>query len=106
MTHGEQIELAPEYRIPRLIIGGWQSASGHSPGGGDRQTLFAAWNQLVEAVTAVTGPARADAAVLHVWSSVHGLSMLKLAQRLPPDILLHNVEEQKLRMMMAGITAE
>ncbi len=70
------------------------------------EASFAAWNQLVDAVTAVTGPARANAAVLHVWSSVHGLSMLKLAQRLPPDILLHNVEEQKLRMMMAGITAE
>lgn len=70
------------------------------------EASFSAWNQLVEAVTAVTGPARADAAVLHVWSSVHGLSMLKLAQRLPPDILLHNVEEQKLRMMLAGMTVE
>ena len=32
--------------------------------------------------------------------------MLKLAQRLPPDIVLHNVEEQKLRMMMAGLATE
>ena len=70
------------------------------------EASFAAWNQLHEAVAAVTGPARANAAALHVWSSVHGLSMLKLAQRLPPDMLLHNIEDQKLRMMLAGVTAE
>jgi AcrR family transcriptional regulator len=67
---------------------------------------LAAWNQLVEAVAAVSGPVKANAAALHVWSSVHGLSMLKLAHRVPPEILLHNVEEQKLRMMLAGVTAE
>ena len=70
------------------------------------EASFAAWTQLHEAVTAVAGPTRANAAALHVWSSVHGLAMLKLAHRLPPDILLHNVEEQKLRMMMAGVTAD
>ncbi|MEO6609301.1 MAG: TetR/AcrR family transcriptional regulator [Aestuariivirga sp.] len=70
------------------------------------EASFAAWNQLHEAVAAITGPHRADAGAVHVWSSVHGLSMLKLAQRLPPDIVLHNVEEQKLRMMMAGLATE
>ncbi len=70
------------------------------------EASFAAWNQLHEAVAAITGPARANGAALHVWSSVHGLSMLKLAHRLPPDLLLNNVEEQTLRMMMAGVAAE
>jgi AcrR family transcriptional regulator len=70
------------------------------------EASFAAWNQLHEAVAAITGPHRANAGAMHIWSSVHGLSMLKLAQRLPPDLLLHNVEEQKLRMMMAGLVAE
>lgn len=70
------------------------------------EASFAAWNQLHDAVAAVTGSHRANAGAVHVWSSVHGLSMLKLAQRLPPDIMLHNVEEQKLRMMMAGLTTE
>jgi AcrR family transcriptional regulator len=70
------------------------------------EASFATWNQLHEAVAAITGPARANAGALHIWSSVHGLSMLKLAQRLPPDVMLHNVEEQKLRMMMAGLALE
>lgn len=70
------------------------------------EASLAAWNQLHDSVAAVTGPARANAAALHVWSSVHGLSMLKLAHRLPPDMLLHNIEELKLRMMLAGVTAE
>ena len=48
MTDVERIALAPGYHIPRLIIGGWQSAQGHSPGSSDRQTLFTAWSQLVD----------------------------------------------------------
>ena len=67
------------------------------------EATIAAWNQMHEAVAAVTGLHHANAGSMHVWSSVHGLSMLKLAQRLPPDMMLHGVEEQKLRMMMAGL---
>jgi AcrR family transcriptional regulator len=67
---------------------------------------FAAWSQLVDAVAAITGTATANAGALHVWSSVHGLSMLMLAHKLPPDIADPNVQEQMLRMMMAGLVAE
>jgi AcrR family transcriptional regulator len=69
-------------------------------------TSYAAWNQLVEAVSTISGAARADAAALHVWSCVHGLSMLKLAHRLPLEMPLHNLEEQMLHMMIAGVKAE
>ena len=67
---------------------------------------YGAWSQLVEAVTAIVGPTRAQAAALHVWSSVHGLSTLKQAGRLPPDLPWHNIGELKLRMMMEGLKAE
>jgi len=67
---------------------------------------YGAWSQLVDAVTAIVGPARASGAALHVWSSVHGLSALKLACRVPPDLPWHSVEEQMLRMMMEGLKAE
>ncbi len=69
-------------------------------------TSFAAWSQLVEAVEEITGPARAQAAGLHVWSCVHGLSMLKHAHRLPLEMPLHSLEEQMLHMMMVGVKAE
>ena len=67
---------------------------------------YAAWAQLVEAVTAIVGQSRANGAALHVWSSVHGLSSLKLAGRVPPDLPSHSVEEQMLHMMMEGLKAE
>ena len=70
------------------------------------EASYAAWSQLVQAVTAVVGPARAQAAALHVWSSVHGISMLKLAGRVPPDLPWISLEEQQMRMMLEGLKAE
>ena len=67
---------------------------------------YAAWQQLNAAAAAVAGPQKANSAALHVWSSVHGLSLLKQAGRLPPDLPLYNIEEQMLRMMMEGLMAE
>ena len=65
---------------------------------------YAAWTQLENAVAAITGPHRASLGAVHAWSSVHGLSMLKAAHRLPPHISLHAIEEDKLRMMIAGLS--
>jgi AcrR family transcriptional regulator len=67
---------------------------------------YAAWAQLVEAVTAIVGPPRAQAAALHVWSAVHGLSLLKQAGRVPPDLPWHQAEEQMLKMMLSGLDSE
>jgi len=70
------------------------------------EASYSAWSQLVQSVTAVVGPARAQAAALHVWSSVHGISMLKLAGRVPPDLPWISLEEQQMRMMLEGLKAE
>jgi AcrR family transcriptional regulator len=70
------------------------------------EASYAAWSQLVQAVTAIVGPARAQAAALHVWSSVHGISMLKLAGRVPPDLPWISLEEQQMRMMLEGLKSE
>ena len=67
------------------------------------KSSYEAWTQLENAVAQVTGPLRAPIAATHVWSSVHGLSMLKSARRLPPHVSLHAVEEDNLRMMIAGL---
>ena len=64
---------------------------------------YEAWSQLENAVAAITGPARAATGAVHVWSSVHGLSVLRAAHRLPPHISLHAVEDEALRMMIAGL---
>jgi aryl-alcohol dehydrogenase-like predicted oxidoreductase len=40
--------LAPGYDVPRLIIGGWQVAEGHSESAVDRPRLFGLWEQLAE----------------------------------------------------------
>lgn len=67
------------------------------------KSSYEAWTQLEKAVAQVTGALRAPIAATHVWSSVHGLSMLKSARRLPPHVSLHAVEEDNLRMMIAGL---
>jgi AcrR family transcriptional regulator len=67
------------------------------------QSSLAAWMQLENAVAAVIGPNRAATGAVHVWSSVHGLSMLKAERRLPPHLTLHAVEENLLRMMVTGL---
>jgi AcrR family transcriptional regulator len=64
---------------------------------------MAAWSQLEEGVAAITGRNLAPIGALHVWSSVHGLSMLKAERRLPPHLMLHAAEENTLRMMIAGL---
>lgn len=69
------------------------------------RSSYEAWNQLETAVAHITGAGRAPIAATHVWSSVHGLSMLKAAGRLPPHVSLHAVEEENLRMMVAGLEA-
>jgi AcrR family transcriptional regulator len=67
------------------------------------QTSMAAWSQIESAVSAIIGLSRAPIGALHVWSSVHGLSMLKAERRLPPHLTLHAIEENLLRMMVAGL---
>jgi AcrR family transcriptional regulator len=67
------------------------------------QSSLAAWAQLENAVAALIGPARAPVGALHVWATVHGLSMLKAERRLPPHLMLHAAEENTLRMMVAGL---
>jgi AcrR family transcriptional regulator len=70
------------------------------------QSSMAAWTQIEDAVAALVGATRAGAGALHVWSSVHGLSLLKAERRLPPHLTLHAAEENLLRMMVAGLTAQ
>jgi AcrR family transcriptional regulator len=68
------------------------------------QSSMAAWSQIEDAVAALIGQSRAPTGALHVWSSVHGLSMLKAERRLPPHLTLHAVEENLLRIMVAGLS--
>jgi AcrR family transcriptional regulator len=67
------------------------------------QSSLAAWMQLENAVAAITGHINAPNGALLVWSSVHGLSMLKAERRLPPHLTLHAAEENTLRMIVAGL---
>jgi AcrR family transcriptional regulator len=68
------------------------------------QSSIEAWSQLENAVAALIGPLRAPSGALHVWSSVHGLSMLRAERRLPPHLTLHAAEENLLHMMVAGLS--
>jgi hypothetical protein len=49
-------------------------------------SMTAAWNQLVDAVTAARGPENVEVKATHVWSLVHGFSMLTTTKRLPPMV--------------------
>lgn len=67
---------------------------------------YEAWSEMETAVSSVTGSNGASAGALHLWSSIHGLSMLLLARRLPPDVAIHNVREHQLRMIVQGLKSE
>jgi AcrR family transcriptional regulator len=53
-----------------------------------RTAARAAWDQLHQAVAAVTGPGRldTDAKAAHVWSLVHGIASLTIDRRFPEII--------------------
>jgi AcrR family transcriptional regulator len=68
--------------------------------------MMNAWDQIEQASAKLVGPARASLAAITVWSSVHGLAMLKLAQRTPPNISMHGLDEHMIRTLIAGLKAE
>jgi AcrR family transcriptional regulator len=64
-----------------------------------------AWAQLEAAVAAKLGPQRAQDGALLVWSFVHGLAMLKLDDRLPPQLTMPQAIDASFRMIIAGLNA-
>lgn len=67
---------------------------------------FAAWDQLENAVSQIVGPGRSNDGAILVWSTVHGLAMLRQEQRIPPHLAPQFTLEVTLRMMIAGLNAE
>jgi AcrR family transcriptional regulator len=64
----------------------------------------AAWLQLVEAVTAVTGPSpRVELAALHVWSLVHGLASLSIDGKMKSDDALRHALQASLAALPNAI---
>ena len=51
-----------------------------------QKAMTAAWNQLVNGVTAAAGPEDVSAKATLVWSTVHGFAMLTIIRRLPPTV--------------------
>jgi AcrR family transcriptional regulator len=70
------------------------------------QAQFTAWEQIEGAVAAIIGRQRAEQGALMVWSSVHGLSMLLIEQRLPPSIDPARTVEQMARMVITALKAD
>lgn len=67
---------------------------------------LAAWTQLENQVAAIAGPQRAIHGALLVWSSVHGMAMLKLDRKLPPHLDPNAALESVIRMVIAGLQAD
>lgn len=69
------------------------------------QAAKAGWDQLHEAVKAVIGEDRKDAAIksAHVWSLVHGIASLMIDRRLPPAIDSDQLIRQSLASLPAAI---
>ncbi len=70
------------------------------------EAAITAWTQLETACAAIVGQQKSTEAAVMVWSSVHGLSMLLLEQRLPPHISPNVAIEDVTRMMINGLKAE
>jgi AcrR family transcriptional regulator len=68
--------------------------------------MIAAWTQLETQVAALVGPQRAVYGATLVWSTVHGLAMLKLDGRLPPHIDPQVAIESVTRMLIAGLQSD
>jgi AcrR family transcriptional regulator len=68
--------------------------------------MLTAWTQLEGTVAALVGPARAVNGAVLVWSSVHGMAMLKMDHKLPPHVDPNASLEYGLRMMIAGLQTE
>jgi AcrR family transcriptional regulator len=68
--------------------------------------MLNAWSQLEAAASQIVGPSRATTAAITIWASVHGLAMLKQAQRVPPNVTLHGLEDHMLRTLVAGLQAD
>jgi AcrR family transcriptional regulator len=67
------------------------------------QSSMAAWEQLEGAVADLVGTDNSVADALLVFSTVHGLAMLKAERRLPPHVSPHAAEDKLLRDMVAGL---
>lgn len=68
--------------------------------------MMAAWAQLETQVAAIVGPQRAIHGATLVWSTVHGLAMLKLDGRLPPHVDPQAVVASVTRMLIAGLQSD
>ena len=68
--------------------------------------MMAAWSQLEMQVAAIVGSQRAVYGATLVWSTVHGLSTLKLDGRLPPHIDPQAAIESVTRMLIAGLQSD
>ncbi len=62
-----------------------------------------AWRQIEIATAELVSSTNATMAALTLWSFVHGLVMLKLAQRTPSDLSLVELEEDLVRTVVAGL---
>lgn len=68
--------------------------------------MLTAWTQLEHAAAAVVGAGRSANGALLVWSTVHGMAMLKLDHKIPPHLDPEAGLEYGLRMLMAGLQSE
>jgi AcrR family transcriptional regulator len=68
--------------------------------------MLQAWDQLETQVAAMIGQPNAQYGAVTVWATVHGLAMLHLERKLPPQIHSDIAIETLVRTLMAGLRAE
>lgn len=70
------------------------------------EASLVAWTQLETQVAAIVGPGRAMNGAFLVWSTVHGMAMLKLDHKLPPHIDPQRALEAIYQMLIAGLASD
>jgi AcrR family transcriptional regulator len=70
------------------------------------KAMYAAWELLESHVAAVIGQGQAPLGATAVWSAVHGLALLRLDRKIPPNIDPELALEFLTRTVMAGLRAE
>jgi AcrR family transcriptional regulator len=70
------------------------------------RAMFTAWDQLENQVEALVGPAKSTHGSATVWAAVHGLALLRIDRKLPPQVDPDQALEALTRTLVAGLQAD
>jgi AcrR family transcriptional regulator len=69
-------------------------------------SMYAAWTQLETQVAALVGQSGKQQGAVTLWSTVHGLAMLRIDRKLPPQVDIDRALDSATRLIINGLATE